>query len=50
VLPESFYRLLAYPNAIALIALGYSLWRVGERPAIRSSGVTGTSPRTVATP
>ena len=27
VLPDSFYRLLAYPNAVALIALGYSLWR-----------------------
>ena len=31
VLPESFYRLLAYPNALALIALGYSLWRTSER-------------------
>jgi hypothetical protein len=30
VLPEGFYRFLAYPNAVALIALGYSLWRVGE--------------------
>lgn len=30
VLPEDFYRLLAYPNAIALIALGYSLWRAGQ--------------------
>jgi hypothetical protein len=27
VLPDSLYRLLAYPNAIALTALGYSLWR-----------------------
>jgi hypothetical protein len=33
VLPEGFYRLLAYPNAIALIALGYSLWRAGEHPS-----------------
>lgn len=32
VLPEDFYRLLAYPNALALIALGYSLWRAGEHP------------------
>ncbi len=30
VLPEDFYRLLAYPNGIALIALGHSLWRAGE--------------------
>jgi hypothetical protein len=27
VLPDSYYRLLAYPNAAALIVLGYSLWR-----------------------
>src|SRR3954454_17384124 len=27
VMPDAFYRLLAFPNAIAMIALGYSLWR-----------------------
>jgi hypothetical protein len=27
MMPDAFYRLLAFPNAIALIALGYSLWR-----------------------
>jgi hypothetical protein len=27
VLPDGAYRLLAYPNAVALIGLGYSLWR-----------------------
>lgn len=26
VLPDAFYRFLAYPNAIAMIGLGYSLW------------------------
>jgi hypothetical protein len=26
VLPDSFYRLLAFPNGIAMIGLGYSLW------------------------
>jgi hypothetical protein len=26
VLPDAFYRLLAYPNSIAMIGLGYSLW------------------------
>jgi hypothetical protein len=26
VMPDAFYRLLALPNGIALIALGYSLW------------------------
>ena len=27
VMPDAFYRFLAFPNAIAMIALGYSLWR-----------------------
>jgi hypothetical protein len=27
VLPDAFYRFLAFPNAIAMIALGWSLWR-----------------------
>jgi hypothetical protein len=35
VLPDAFYRLLAFPNGIAMIALGYSLWRIGR---------TGTTP------
>jgi hypothetical protein len=26
VLPDAFYRLLAFPNSIAMIGLGYSLW------------------------
>jgi hypothetical protein len=27
VMPDAFYRLLALPNGVAMIALGYSLWR-----------------------
>lgn len=27
VMPDAFYRLLAFPNGIALVALGWSLWR-----------------------
>jgi hypothetical protein len=27
LMPDAFYRLLAFPNAIALIGLGVSLWR-----------------------
>lgn len=27
LMPDAFYRLLAYPNGIAMIALGVSLWR-----------------------
>jgi hypothetical protein len=30
VMPDAFYRLLAFPNGIAMIGLGYSLWRVGR--------------------
>ena len=26
-MPDAFYRFLAFPNGIAMIALGYSLWR-----------------------
>ena len=36
VMPDAFYRFLAFPNAIAMIALGYSLWRVAriDTPAL----------------
>ncbi len=27
VMPDAFYRLLAFPNGIAMVGLGYSLWR-----------------------
>ncbi|HET7329124.1 MAG TPA: hypothetical protein VFJ14_17775 [Nocardioidaceae bacterium] len=38
VMPDAFYRLLAFPNGIAMIALGYSLWstartNLATRPA-----------------
>lgn len=33
VMPDAFYRLLAYPNGIAMIALGYSLWSTARRDA-----------------
>lgn len=33
LLPDAFYRLLAYPNGIAMIALGYSLWRTTRTAA-----------------
>jgi hypothetical protein len=29
-MPDAFYRMLAVPNAIAMIGLGYSLWRVAR--------------------
>jgi hypothetical protein len=30
-MPDAFYRLLAYPNGIAMIVLGYSLWATARR-------------------
>jgi hypothetical protein len=31
LMPDALYRLLAYPNGIAMIGLGYSLWRVARQ-------------------
>ena len=50
VMPDAFYRFLAFPNAIAMIALGYSLWRTArtdtttlptfvDAPRVTSAGV-----------
>lgn len=49
VLPDSYYRLLAYPNALALIVLAYSLWRSVERRATspERADTARTSPRGV---
>lgn len=44
ILPDAFYRFLAFPNGIAMIALGYSLWRVA-----RTGATMPLAPR-VATP
>jgi hypothetical protein len=38
LMPDAFYRLLAYPNAIAMIGLGVSLWR-----SQRKASAAGTS-------
>jgi hypothetical protein len=39
VMPDAFYRFLAFPNGIAMIALGYSLWRNArtETPSLTTS-------------
>ncbi len=39
MLPDAFYRLLAFPNGIAMIGLGYSLWRDQRAPPHRPSPV-----------
>jgi hypothetical protein len=44
ILPDAFYRLLAFPNAIAMIALGYSLWRTARTDSATSAAAV-VSPR-----
>ncbi|HET8561643.1 MAG TPA: hypothetical protein VFL69_14060 [Marmoricola sp.] len=40
VMPDAFYRWLAFPNGIAMIGLGYSLWRFAtKREAAQRSTV-----------
>ena len=33
MMPDAFYRMLAIPNAVAMIGLGLSLWRTTQAPA-----------------
>ncbi|MGZ4650997.1 MAG: hypothetical protein ACXV3A_10740 [Kineosporiaceae bacterium] len=47
LMPDAFYRLLAYPNGIAMIGLGVSLW-LSQREA--SSAETSASPTVVPAP
>jgi hypothetical protein len=39
VMPDAFYRLLAFPNGIAMIGLGYSLWRTAQHIATQPAEV-----------
>jgi hypothetical protein len=45
LMPDAFYRLLAYPNGIAMIGLGYSLWR-STRPSPAVEPQPATMPAT----
>ncbi|GIF63211.1 hypothetical protein Ais01nite_12460 [Asanoa ishikariensis] len=38
ILPDAFYRLLAFPNGIAMIGLGCALWRAGTTTASAPAG------------
>jgi hypothetical protein len=29
-MPDAFYRFLAFPNGIAMVGLGYALWRTAR--------------------
>jgi hypothetical protein len=48
VMPDAFYRLLAFPNSIAMIGLGYSLWRTTRSAQQEASTVTIPAPRSPA--
>lgn len=43
LMPDAFYRLLAYPTGIAMIGLGVSLWRVQRQTTEQTSGTTEAS-------
>ena len=50
VMPDAFYRLLAFPNGIAMIGLGYSLWSTARNDLAAVSPTQARSePVTTAT-
>ena len=42
VMPDAFYRLLAFPNGIAMIGLGYSLWATSRAAATDTTSDAAT--------
>lgn len=46
LMPDAFYRLLAYPNGIAMVALGISLYRTASR--VNAADETTPAPAHVA--
>jgi hypothetical protein len=46
--PDAVYRLLAFPNGVAMIALGYSLWQVARDDATQSTAVETRAPSPAA--
>lgn len=48
VLPDAFYRFLAFPNSIAMIGLGYSLWLTTRTETTPAPTGADSSPRTSA--
>ena len=44
LMPDAFYRLLAYPNGIAMIGLGVSLWLSQRQATDQTSGIRGARP------
>jgi hypothetical protein len=48
LMPDSLYRLLAFPNGIAMIVLGYSLWQVARTDATTQSNLVDTASASTA--
>ena len=48
VLPDAFYRFLAFPNSIAMIGLGYSLWLTTRTETTTLPGCIDTASLTSA--
>jgi hypothetical protein len=48
VLPDAFYRFLAFPNSIAMIGLGYSLWLTTRTETTMLPSGVDTPPLTAA--
>lgn len=48
VMPDALYRLLAFPNGIAMIGLGISLWRVQRPTTDRTRRTVAARPEEVA--
>lgn len=49
VMPDAFYRFLAFPNGIAFIALGYSLWKTTRVAATHSGPASADEGSTTTT-
>ena len=45
-MPDAFYRFLAFPNGLAMIALGYSLWQVARADAAHPTAALAAQPST----
>ena len=48
LMPDAFYRLIAFPNGIAMVALGYSLWKVARATAETQQGAVEVPQRSTA--
>jgi hypothetical protein len=46
LMPDAFYRLLAFPNGVAMIALGCSLWATARTVTATAPTAADGRPRT----